>query len=109
MLSITGVADCWKPSCQGEGCPLPARAGAEMRRTAAVTAAKAIRSLFASIVVFAPSANPSRACRAQSLAGRPGFEVVARRPASHGFRPGTEILMRACGGAGEFHASQTIN
>ena len=26
MLSITGVADCWKPSCQGDGCPSPAQA-----------------------------------------------------------------------------------
>ena len=26
MSSITGVADCWKPICQGDGCPMPASA-----------------------------------------------------------------------------------
>src|SRR3974390_715229 len=32
MLSITGVADCCRPNCQGEGCPSPAIAAPDPAR-----------------------------------------------------------------------------
>ena len=51
ILSITGVADCCNPSCQGEGCPRPANAAPLPASAGANPAAKAANRLSTSIVV----------------------------------------------------------
>ena len=55
IRSITGVADCWKPSCQGEGCPIPASAIPPPAAMATTSTANAINRLNTSIVGLAPS------------------------------------------------------
>ena len=49
MLSITGVADCWKPSCQGEGCPSPAKATPAPASRAPIVTAMAVNRLSTSM------------------------------------------------------------
>ena len=51
MLSMTGVAACWKPICQGDGCPKPARAAPPPRSPGIIAAASAANRLSTSIVV----------------------------------------------------------
>ena len=55
MRSITGVADCCRPSCQGAGCPNSASAASPPARTATIATANAVNRLNTSIVGVAPS------------------------------------------------------
>src|SRR3954453_13144037 len=45
MLSITGDADCWKLSCQADGCPSPAEAAPALARTPVIVATVAANRL----------------------------------------------------------------
>jgi hypothetical protein len=50
ILSITSVADCCRPSCQGEGCPSPAVAVPAPAREATAIAANAVNRFDTSII-----------------------------------------------------------
>src|SRR5215472_16486427 len=64
MLSITGDADCCSPTCQGEGCPSPARAASPPIRMATSVIATRVNRLSTNIVGIAPSDEaPRRALR----------------------------------------------
>src|SRR5262245_25648808 len=71
MLSITGDADCCRPTCQGEGCPSPARAASAPDRMATIVIANTVNRLSTNIVGIAPSneqtvllAQADRGCHA---------------------------------------------
>ena len=55
MKSITGVTDCCRPNCQGDGCPTPASAVSAPAKTATIATANAVNRLNTSIVGVAPS------------------------------------------------------
>src|SRR5947209_5510150 len=59
ISSITGVADCWKPSCQSDGWPSPAQARPAPAKRAPTVTATAVNRLNTSIAVVAPSMRPS--------------------------------------------------
>src|SRR5215467_612024 len=62
ILSITGDADCCSPTCQGEGCPSPARAASAPVRIATIAIANTVNRLSTNIVGIAPSNEvPKRA------------------------------------------------
>src|SRR5713226_847482 len=50
MLSITGVADCWNPSCQADGWPFPAEAAPAPAVMVSMVTANAVNRLNTSIV-----------------------------------------------------------
>src|SRR5262245_28946826 len=60
MLSITGDADCCSPSCQGEGCPSPARAASAPVKMATIAIANTVNRLSTNIVGIAPSNEAPR-------------------------------------------------
>src|SRR6476660_6746837 len=64
IFSMTGVAACWNPICQGDGCPEPANAAPPIRSPGVTVAARAANRLSTSIVVIAPSTK--------SIVTRPG-------------------------------------
>src|SRR5215813_10165263 len=70
MLSITGDADCCSPTCQGEGCPSPARAASAPVRTATIVIANTVNRLSTNIVGIAPSNEVPRRAPPLGVAAR---------------------------------------
>src|SRR5262249_44310197 len=70
MLSITGDADCCSPSCQGEGCPSPARAASAPVRMATIVIANTVIRLSTNIVGIAPSNEVPRRAPPLGVAAR---------------------------------------
>jgi hypothetical protein len=58
MLSMTGVAESWNPSCQLVGCPKSAHAAPANPRQALIMTAKTVSRLNNRIVAIAPSMKP---------------------------------------------------
>src|ERR1700704_5720910 len=101
MLSITGVADCCIPSCQGDGCPNSANAAPPPARMAKIVTANAVIRLNTSIVGIAPSNEALRRPPHRSPpAGAAPPTCVDAAPAE-GHIPPRFLGARATGPSGE--------
>src|SRR6478672_502683 len=103
IFSMTGVAACWNPNCQGDGWPEPAQAAPPNRSPGVTVAARAANRLSTSIVVIAPSTK--------SIVTRPGRTgcVVADQNPLPILRPGWGRAPRqTVRREGNSRASQTI-
>ena len=96
MSSITGVADCCKPSSHGEGWPRPAQATPPAAITARPAITIAINRLN-SIVLSSPSTRIPAFARPLSTA--PPQALCRLGPAEHSVLPRARQLWR-CGGMG---------
>ena len=103
MLSITGVADCCKPSCQSEGRPSPAQRRARRRASMArIVTANAVNRFDTSIAGSFDEMRLCRACAAPQAATRRPMPATRSAAATGGL-----LGERAAGPQGESQCSKT--
>ncbi len=105
MSSITGVADCCRPSSQGEGWPRPAKPAPVPARTVTLVTTKAINRLSTCIVLLRSLDEKSR--RGGPLLAAHRRLIFGTAPLGTALGHGRGSVSLSCGGTGEIPVPQT--